>query len=267
MHFFFEFFWFEGDKRRCYNAGRTNDEQLKIELLSQWKLEAEFRKNNQISTTKVHQKRIFTTLHILRQKCVCWTARSIARMEVLFPSLQIFFSFSEGLSYVQIGQGIQNFGRGSDDLCLMLLILGIQQLPFVIWYKSPLLDQHSERLLIELIFRKPIQSKVPRRIQISWRGPIWEQCKCWKPFLGVYLQLSSLLSRLWSEGGTGQDGGTRPKFLQGKICHCFVNFLWFFPNFFAPNAPNAPNGGLSMSKQITCPLPSSDNSYFLKPVP
>ena len=28
---------------RCYNAGRTNDEQLKIELLSQWKLEAEFR--------------------------------------------------------------------------------------------------------------------------------------------------------------------------------------------------------------------------------
>ena len=28
---------------RCYNAGRTNDKQLKIELLSQWKLEAEFR--------------------------------------------------------------------------------------------------------------------------------------------------------------------------------------------------------------------------------
>ena len=33
---------YSGDKRRCYNAGRTN-EQLKIELLSQWKLEAEFR--------------------------------------------------------------------------------------------------------------------------------------------------------------------------------------------------------------------------------
>ena len=29
---------------RCYNAGRpTTNEQLKIELLSQWKLEAEFR--------------------------------------------------------------------------------------------------------------------------------------------------------------------------------------------------------------------------------
>ena len=31
---------------RCYNAGRTDErtnEQLKIELLSQWKLEAEFR--------------------------------------------------------------------------------------------------------------------------------------------------------------------------------------------------------------------------------
>ena len=111
-----------------------------------------------------------------------------------------------------------------------------------------------------------IQKKVPRRNQISWRGPIWEQCKCWKPFLGVYLQLSSLLSRLWSEGGTGQDGGTRPKFLQGKICHCFVSFLWLFPNFFASNAPNAPNGGLSMSKQITCPLPSTDNSNFLESI-
>ena len=43
---FFEIFWFERDKRRCYNAGRTDgrtNEQLKIELLSQWKLEAEFR--------------------------------------------------------------------------------------------------------------------------------------------------------------------------------------------------------------------------------
>ena len=30
---------------RCYNAGRTDNEQLKIELLSQWKLEAEFRNN------------------------------------------------------------------------------------------------------------------------------------------------------------------------------------------------------------------------------
>ena len=62
------------------------------------------------------------------------------------------------------------------------------------------------------------------------RGPIWEQCKCWKPFLGVYLQLSSMLSRLWSEWGTGQDGGARPKFLQGKVCHCFANLLWFFSN-------------------------------------
>ena len=70
-----------------------------------------------------------------------------------------------------------------------------------------------------------IQKKVPCRTPISRRGPIWEQCKCWKPFLGVYMQLSSLLSRLWSEWGTGQDGGARPKFLQGEICHCFVNLL------------------------------------------
>ena len=76
-----------------------------------------------------------------------------------------------------------------------------------------------------------IQNKVPRRTQISWRGPIWEQYKCWKPFLGVYLQLISLLSRLWPEEGTGQDGGAGPKFLQGKICHRFVNLLWFFSTF------------------------------------
>ena len=50
-HILTESIWFvwsktshlSGDRRRCYNAGRTN-EQLKIELLSQWKLEAEFRK-------------------------------------------------------------------------------------------------------------------------------------------------------------------------------------------------------------------------------
>ena len=36
------------------DAGRTNDKQrrLKIELLSQWKLEAEFRKNAQIAIIK-----------------------------------------------------------------------------------------------------------------------------------------------------------------------------------------------------------------------
>ena len=37
---------------RCYNAGRTDNEQLKIELLSQWKLEAEFRN---FSFSDVHQ--------------------------------------------------------------------------------------------------------------------------------------------------------------------------------------------------------------------
>ena len=42
---------YSGDKMRCYNAGRTDgrtNEQLKTELLSQWKLEAEFR--NKITT-------------------------------------------------------------------------------------------------------------------------------------------------------------------------------------------------------------------------
>ena len=50
---FFEIFWFERDKRRCHYAGRTDDdEQLKIELLSHWKLEAESR-----NFLVLHQKR------------------------------------------------------------------------------------------------------------------------------------------------------------------------------------------------------------------
>ena len=39
---------YSGDKRRCHYAGRTTttNKQLKIELLSQWKLEAEFRNSD-----------------------------------------------------------------------------------------------------------------------------------------------------------------------------------------------------------------------------
>ena len=34
---------YSGDERRCYRCGTNNDQTVKIELLSQWKLEAEFR--------------------------------------------------------------------------------------------------------------------------------------------------------------------------------------------------------------------------------
>ena len=48
-------------------------------------------------------------------RCICWTASSIAQMKVIFSNLQKklfgFFSFSEGLSNVQIGLGIQNFKK------------------------------------------------------------------------------------------------------------------------------------------------------------
>ena len=38
---------YSGDERRCYRCGTTNERQtLKMELLSQWKLEAESRKNH-----------------------------------------------------------------------------------------------------------------------------------------------------------------------------------------------------------------------------
>ena len=39
---------YSGDERRCYRCGtneQLNERTVKIELLSQWKLEAEFRKN------------------------------------------------------------------------------------------------------------------------------------------------------------------------------------------------------------------------------
>ena len=35
---------YSGDERRCYRCGTTK-QTVKIELLSQWKLEAEYRKN------------------------------------------------------------------------------------------------------------------------------------------------------------------------------------------------------------------------------
>ena len=35
---------YSGDERRCYRCGTTTERTLKIELLSQWKMEAEFRK-------------------------------------------------------------------------------------------------------------------------------------------------------------------------------------------------------------------------------
>ena len=38
---------------RCYNAGRTDNEQVKIELLSQWKLEAEFRNKTSMRMMKM----------------------------------------------------------------------------------------------------------------------------------------------------------------------------------------------------------------------
>ena len=36
---------YSGDERRCHGCGTTNNNWIKIELLSQWKLEAEFRNN------------------------------------------------------------------------------------------------------------------------------------------------------------------------------------------------------------------------------
>ena len=44
---------YSGYERRCYRCGTTTNEQLKIELLSQWKLEAESR-NFEVFTHFLH---------------------------------------------------------------------------------------------------------------------------------------------------------------------------------------------------------------------
>ena len=52
---------YSGDERRCHRCGtteRTNEQTLKIELLSQWKLEAEFRKNSTCVKFCQHQLEI-----------------------------------------------------------------------------------------------------------------------------------------------------------------------------------------------------------------
>ena len=52
---------YSGDERRCHRCGTTDDDdddkQLKIELLSQWKLEAEFRNRLlKVATPSHHQQ-------------------------------------------------------------------------------------------------------------------------------------------------------------------------------------------------------------------
>ena len=53
---------YSGDKRRCHGCGtnerQTNDRHLKIELLSQWKLEAEFCKKKILNTDKIIKTKI-----------------------------------------------------------------------------------------------------------------------------------------------------------------------------------------------------------------
>ena len=53
---------YSGDERRCHGCG-TNNRTLKIELLSQWKLEAEFRKNSNKLQINIKEKVYSTKNH------------------------------------------------------------------------------------------------------------------------------------------------------------------------------------------------------------
>ena len=60
---------------RCYNAGRTDkqtNEQLKIELLSQWKLEAEFRN---ISFTNILESSFCILFDCQMMKCAIFVGK------------------------------------------------------------------------------------------------------------------------------------------------------------------------------------------------
>ena len=88
---------YSGDERRCNGCGTTNEQTLKIELLSQWKLEAEFRnikrlpfrdgsRNNsggccgkrhlrrkgEKTTTKFMMNNI-KTKYLKEERCECWS--------------------------------------------------------------------------------------------------------------------------------------------------------------------------------------------------
>ena len=58
---------------RCHYAGQTN-EQLKIELLSQWKLEAEFRKNENVLMNLYSEPLCppFQTIKKREKGVTCW---------------------------------------------------------------------------------------------------------------------------------------------------------------------------------------------------
>ena len=52
---------YSGDERRCHRCGttdRTNKQKLKIELLSQWKLEAESRKKKPEAQSQEEEEKL-----------------------------------------------------------------------------------------------------------------------------------------------------------------------------------------------------------------
>ena len=55
---------YSGDERRCYRCG-TNEQTVKIELLSQWKLEAEFRNFKSILDRLSVSMTIYVNIYLL----------------------------------------------------------------------------------------------------------------------------------------------------------------------------------------------------------
>ena len=95
---------YSGDKMRCYNAGRrTTNKQLKIELLSRWKLEAEFRNIRyeeafyesiwwKLGSDNIHLQKEGTSVVITSRGHSAWFAHS-ERFASEFPHFRLKFPF------------------------------------------------------------------------------------------------------------------------------------------------------------------------------
>ena len=96
-HILTENIWFvcsetshSGDEKKCYRCGTNEQQQLKIELLSQWKLEAESR-NLKNSLNKIFLKIFLTSFQNIYQSL--GTNGNIYFFQTFFLIVLYFFDF------------------------------------------------------------------------------------------------------------------------------------------------------------------------------
>ena len=120
---------YSGDERRCYRCG-TNDQTVKIELLSQWKLEAEFRKNRSNLETKlfinvIRALRVSSVIHFSSPSCQrqvsCIQEQEMLRRPSLLPQscrLASPSGFDDTLVFIFVNAQITRL-----SLCSMFFVI------------------------------------------------------------------------------------------------------------------------------------------------